>query len=61
MLSPREFCRRRLGSLNRFLLVLHWVSETDGLGAVVDPVVFGRRCFGQEDRLISLLTIRSES
>lgn len=35
-------------------MILHWVSETNGFGAVLDPVVFGRRRFGQEHNLINM-------
>ena len=35
-------------------MMFHWESETNGFGAVLDPVVFGRRRFGLDDRLINL-------
>ena len=42
------------GSPNRFLIVFRWTSETNGFGAVLDPVVFGRCCFGHEDSWINM-------
>lgn len=35
-------------------MIPHGESETNGFGAVVHPVVFGRRRFGHEDRLINM-------
>ena len=34
--------------------MFHCESDTKGFGAVLDPVVFGRRRFGHEDRLINM-------
>lgn len=42
------------GSSNKSLMILHWASETNGFGAVLDPVVFGRRRFGHEHSLINM-------
>lgn len=42
------------GSSNKSLMMFHCESETNGFGAVLDPVVFGRRRFGHEDRLINM-------
>ena len=42
------------GFSNRSLMRFHWESLINGFGAVLDPVVFGRRRFGHMDRVISM-------
>ena len=39
------------GGSNRSLIRFHWTSVTKGFGAVLDPVVFGRRRWGHCDRV----------
>lgn len=41
-------------SSNKSLIRFHWESLTNGFGAVLDPVVFGRRRFGHMDRVINM-------
>lgn len=41
-------------SSNKSLMRFHWESLTNGFGAVLDPVVFGRRRFGHMDRVINM-------
>jgi len=40
------------GSSNRSLMRFHWESERNGCGAVLDPVLFGRRRRGHIDRVM---------
>jgi hypothetical protein len=42
------------GSSNRSLIRFHCESLRNGFGAVLDPVVFGRRRFGHMDRVINM-------
>ena len=42
------------GSLNKSSINFHWTSDTNGCGAVLDPVVFGRRRCGHLDRVMSM-------
>lgn len=42
------------GFSNRSLIRFHCASEMKGFGAVLDPVVFGRRRFGHLDRVINM-------
>jgi hypothetical protein len=42
------------GSSNKSLIKFHCTSETKGFGAVLDPVVFGRRRRGHRDRVMSM-------
>lgn len=42
------------GFSNRCRMRFHWESVTKGFGAVLDPVVFGRRRFGHKDREMSM-------
>ena len=42
------------GFSNRSLIKFHWASDKNGGGAVLDPVVFGRRRCGHEDRVTSM-------
>jgi hypothetical protein len=42
------------GFSNKSLIKFHWTSETKGFGAVLDPVVFGRRRRRHCDRVISM-------
>jgi hypothetical protein len=39
------------GGSNKSLIRFHWTSVTKGFGAVLDPVVFGRRLRGHIDRV----------
>ena len=42
------------GFSNRSLISFHWESVINGFGAVLDPVVFGRRRCGHMDRVINM-------
>ena len=42
------------GFSNRSLIRFYWESVINGFGAVVDPVVFGRRLCGHMDRVINM-------
>jgi hypothetical protein len=42
------------GVSNKSLIRFHWTSVTKGFGAVLDPVVLGRRRRGHCDRVISM-------
>jgi hypothetical protein len=42
------------GFSKRCWMRFHWESVINGWGAVLDPVVFGRRRFGHQDREISM-------
>jgi hypothetical protein len=42
------------GFSNKSEMSFHWESVTNGFGAVLDPVVFGRRRWGHIDRVMSM-------
>jgi len=42
------------GFSNKSLIRFHWASVKNGFGAVLDPVVFGRRRWRQRDRVMSM-------
>lgn len=45
------------GSGNKSLIIAHWASVTKGFGAVLDPVVFGRRRGGHFDREMTIVNV----